>query len=162
MGGTELETLPRPGKLAFPSLCRPGIWWEHELRDGLHLFQWAACESKRHDTEDLGATPKFDCHTAMALHSESSPIHAGILRGVLSGSLRMREQLVVAKLADCASWLCHGHANESVEHCFRECLQWSQLRRDHDMLDAAVVAAWPASTHQYRCFWKMCKFNSCL
>jgi ribonuclease HI len=98
--------------------------------------------------EGLDAFQGVDRRASMALHDKSVPFDAGILRGVLSGSLRMQQRLFVAKLVD--SPLCPfcGMTDETVEHCFWECPHWSHIRDECDVPDAGVVAAWPACTRQ--------------
>ena len=118
----------------------PDAWWEHELRDGLRVSQWAACARKRQDMEGLEATQGLDRHATMALHNKSNPVDAGILRGILSGSLRMQQRLFVARLVDNPLCPFCGQADESVEHCFWECPHWSHLRRGCDDLNAAPIA----------------------
>ena len=144
----EFDSFARVGRPPLPLLEGPDSWWDHELRDGLRLSQWATCAGKRRDMEGLDAIQGVDRSATMALHNCSSPVDAGILRGVLSGSLRMQERFFAAGLV--SSPLCPfcGKAEESVEHCFWECPHWAHIGSDCNVPEEVEVASWPACTRQ--------------
>ena len=144
----SFEEFSRPGRRPLLVLGGADSWWDHELRDGLRLCQWRICARKRHDMEGLDAVQGIDRCATMALHNKSSPFDAGILRGVLSGSLRMQKRLFDAGLASSSMCPLCGMTDETVEHCFWECPHWSHIRSKFDIPTLSVVRTWLVCTRQ--------------
>ena len=82
----------------------------------------------------------------VCLNAKIDPRDAGILRGILSGSVRMQKRLHEAGLVESSLCPFCGLCDESVQHCFWECPRWEHVRARLDLLVSAVRNLWPACT----------------
>jgi ribonuclease HI len=80
------------------------------------------------------------------LNSKPDPWEAGMLRGILSGSIRLQKRLCEAKLAESSVCQFCGMCDETVEHCFWDCTQWDHVRAQYDLPPASVSSQWPVCT----------------
>ena len=143
----EFDKFSRPGRSELPVAGGPDSWWLHEVRDGLRLARWACAAASRHDMEGLDALQGVDRQATLAcLNSKLDPYDAGMLRGILSGSIRLRKRLCEAGLADSSVCQFCGMCDETVEHCFWECSRWDHVRMRYDVPPASVTSQWPACT----------------
>jgi ribonuclease HI len=142
----DFDSFERPGRSALPLADGPEAWWLHEVRDGLRLARWAAAAS-RQDMKGLDALQGIDRHATMSLlNSGANAEEVGMLRRILSGSIRLQKRLHDADLVD--SPLCPfcGLVDESDQHCFWDCRCWSHVRNQFLLPPASVFAQWPVCT----------------
>ena len=136
-----------PGRSKLPLASGPDSWWQHELRHGLQLARWRAAPESRQDMRGLDAPQGLDCQATLSyLNSKIDPREAGMLRGILSGSIRLQKRLYEASLVDSAICPFCGMAEETVEHCIWDCPCWQDVRDRFQLPAASVVAQWPACT----------------
>ena len=139
----------RPGRSPLPLCGGPDSWWRHELRDGLQLARWAVAASQRLDMAGLEAPQGIDRSATLAfLNGRIRPGDAGILRSILSGSLRLQKRLFDAGLLQSPVCPFCGLANETVEHCFWDCPRWDSLRMAFGPPMARLHLQWPACTKE--------------
>lgn len=79
---------------------------------------------------------------------KTTPFDKGMLRSILSGSIRLQHRLHQADLVD--SPLCPfcGLQPETIEHCFWECPCWTHIRQRNEVPVQRVRDQWPACTRQ--------------
>ena len=137
----------RPGRSALPLSQGPDPWWQHELRDGLRLARWAIAAQDRHDMQGVDAIQGVDRQATLApVNSRMDPYDAGLLRGLLCGSIRLRERLHTAGLADSPVCAFCGEQAETLEHCMWHCPRWQQIRIGFQLPDARTFSQWPMCT----------------
>ena len=123
------DSFQRTGRCPLPLLSGPDTWWKHELRDGLRLAAWASAAARRDDMKGIEACQGVDRRATMALlGTKLSHVEVGLLRRVMSGSIRLQKRLHVAGLAACSLCPFCGLCDESVRHCVWECPRWSDVR----------------------------------
>jgi ribonuclease HI len=142
------DSFERPGRSPLPLCEGPDTWWLHELRDGLRLSKWAIAASKRDDMQGLQAVQGVDRQATLALlNSRKTPAEtSGILRGIVSGSVRLQKRLYQAGIVE--SPLCPfcNMCEETCFHCYWECPKWDALRLEFHLPCRRVRADWPACT----------------
>ena len=142
------DCFERPGRMSLPLLSGPDDWWRRELRDGICLSLWSAAAVRRNDMQGLDATEGIDRKATLALYSGKKLQHSdlGLLRGVISGSIRLQKRLHDAKLV--ASPVCPfcGLCDETLQHCFWDCTRWQCIRAQLELPNASTRALWPPCT----------------
>ena len=144
------DSFSRPGQPPLPITGGTEGWWQHQVRDGLRFAYWKRAGQRREDMAGLDCPFGVDRLATLAVYNskETSPQDAGILRSILSGSLRFQERLHIAGLADDATCPFCQLEPETVEHCFWVCPCWDHVRRQHAIPGHHVTDAWPACTRQ--------------
>ena len=135
------------GRGRLPLLLGPDSWWKHQLREGLRCALWAEAGSRRNDMQGLEARQGLDRKATMGvLGKRLPPDEVGLLRGILSGSIRLQKRLHEAKLVQTPTCSFCGMCDESVRHCFWECPKWAPIRDLFTLPGPDVRASWPACT----------------
>jgi len=144
----EFQSFSRPGRSVLPLAAGPDSWWLHELRDGLQLARWSAAAACRQDMKGLDAMQGVDRPATLALLSRKAlpPDESGILRGILSGSIRFQQRLYLAGLVTSPVCPFCCMCEETVFHCFWECPMWDALRHRYQIPCCRVRSEWPACT----------------
>ena len=70
----------------------------------------------------------------------------GLLRSVLSGSVRLQKRLCDAAIVDSPICMFCGYCDETLRHCFWECPRWVPIRASFQLPDLETRSAWPACT----------------
>ena len=143
-----LEQFERPGRAPLPLFSGPDGWWLHELRDGLRLSCWRAVARRRQDCAGIDAPAGVDKHATLAnlKNRGYSCGEQGILRSILSGSLRTRDKLYRAGLVDSPICIFCGLADETLQHMWWHCPAWDSLRLDPYLPSAACRRELPPCT----------------
>jgi len=144
----SFEHFARPGRTPLPLCGGPDNWWQRELRDGLMLAKWGIAAEKRNDMHGIDAVQGVDTQATLALSKSGKlpPDEVGILRGIVSGSVRLQKRLYQAGIvASPICPFCHM-CEETVFHCFWECPYWDALRLEFDLPCVSVRAEWPVCT----------------
>ena len=84
--------------------------------------------------------------TLRYLNAKPGKADGGMMRGILAGSIRVQKRLFEAALVESALCQFCLMCDETVEHCFWECPQWSHIREQHQLPLAAVSRSWPVCT----------------
>ena len=93
----NFDYFTRPGRSPLPVAAGPDSWWMNELRDGLMLARWSAAAASRQDMHGLDALQGVDRSATLSyLNSKIDPVEAGMLRGILCGSVRLNKRLHAA------------------------------------------------------------------
>ena len=143
----DFEYFERPGRYPLPVLGGPNSWWKHELREGIRFAFWAQAAARRNDMHGLDATPGVDRGATLALLGPRlPPDEVGLLRGIISGSVRLQKRLHDARLVDSLTCTFCGLHDETPMHCFWDCPRWAPIRACFDMPSNAVRESWPACT----------------
>jgi ribonuclease HI len=136
------------GGCRLPLLLGPDSWWNHQLREGLRRHLWSEAASRRGDMDGLQAEQGLDRKATMAVldHKKLPAEDVGMLRSVLSGSIRLQKRLHEAKIS--VSPVCSfcGMCEETVRHCYWECPRWAHIRGMFDLPSPDVSSMWPACT----------------
>ena len=92
----------------------------------------------------------IDRTATMALHNsrKTSPFDAGVLRALLTGSVRLQQRLHAAQLADTDTCPFCREEPETLEHCFWRCPCWDHIRRQFDIPAADARNEWPRCTRE--------------
>ena len=93
--------------------------------------------------------------TLAALNSKIDAHDAGMLRGILCGSVRLQKRLHEAGLVEDPLCPFCGIVDESVEHCFWECPCWDAVRSQFELPSASVVSQWPKCTKACGLFFRI-------
>jgi len=140
----EFGAFGRPGRMCLPLLSCPETWWRHELRDGICLSLWSVAAARRKDMQGLDATEGLDRTATLALCQSKLPRdELGLLRRIMSGSVRLQKRLYDAQLV--LSPLCSfcGLCDETLQHCFWECPRWEHARLQFDLPIDTIRHSWP-------------------
>ena len=89
-----------------------------------------------------------DRATVALLNSKPPPDELGLLRGVISGSIRLQKRLHDAALVDSPVCPFCGECDETLQHCFWDCPQWNSIRMQFDIPAASVQELWPTCTRE--------------
>ena len=138
--------------------CRPPLplldgdngWWEHQLRDALRISQWKEAGQRRDDMQGLNKWTGVDRVATLALINSPATCayEKGMLRGIISGSVRLQQRLHQANLADSALCPFCGLEEESLEHCFWRCPCWESIRIQSALPARDIRATWPKCTRE--------------
>ena len=140
-------TIQRPGMPALAAMSGPDSWWFHHIRDKLRVCEWTRAASRRHDMEGLDSREGVDREaTCGSSNSFKDPLKQGMLRSILSGSLRLGHRLFKAKLWDSPICPFCGTAEETLRHCFWECSVWDTLRLDPELPTREELSQLPTCT----------------
>ena len=130
----------------MPLCGGPDAWWDHELRDGLRLARWAETARKRNDMKGLDAGQGVDRPATLALLNRSTGVKLGLLSAILVGSVRLQRRLFEASRENSPACLLCGTADETLRHCFWDCVRWTSIRAKHGMSTCTSLASWPMCT----------------
>jgi len=143
----NFDYIELPGRGRLPLVLGPDSWWHHRLREGLRCHLWCEAASRRNDMDGLQAVQGIDRKATMKLLSKKLPAdEVGMLRSVLSGSIRLQKRLRDAKIAKSPVCVYCGMCDETVRHCIWECPRWAYIRDMFDLPDECVRSMWPACT----------------
>lgn len=142
------DLLHRP---ALPNLSinsGPNGWWHHQIRDGLRIAEWKKVAARRKDCVGLESHAGIDRDVTLSMlqSCKTLPLDKGLLRSILSGSLRLGERLFKASIWPSPTCMFCGHEDESVHHCFWVCPAWDHLRLDPDLPSHSDRLALPPCT----------------
>ena len=138
----------RPGHSLLPIVGCDQVWWEHQIRDGLRLTLWKRAGQRRQDMQGLENDWGVDRLATMSVcnSTKTKPYDSGILRSIISGSVRLQQRLHVAGLVDSAVCTFCGMAEETLEHCFWQCPCWDVVRSKFWIPARRIVESWPKCT----------------
>ena len=143
----NFEYIELPGRGRLPLVLGPDSWWHHRLREGLRCHLWSEAASRRSDMDGLQAKQGIDRKATMALLNKRRPAdEVGMLRSVLSGSIRLQRRLHDARLAASPVCVFCGMCDETLRHCVWECPRWACIRDMFHLPDVCVRSMWPACT----------------
>ena len=106
--------------------------------------------------EGLDSDCGIDRRATMRVYNSrtTNALDIGMLRGLLSGSIRLQQRRHTAGLADTdVCPFCGIHA-ETLEHCFWQCPRWEHIRAAAELPSQEIRDAWPACTRQCGIFMK--------
>jgi len=143
------EYFEMPGGSHLPISAGPDSWWQCELRQGIRRSLWSQAAARRNDMHGMQVVQGIDDRATVALlNSKPPPDELGLLRGVISGSIRLQKRLHDAALVDSPVCPFCGECDETLQHCFWDCPQWSSIRMQFDIPAASVQELWPTCTRE--------------
>ena len=108
---------------------------------------WKKVSSRRDDCKGLESKAGVDREaTCGLLNSIKEPRGKGMLRSILSGSLRLGHRLFKAKIWDSPICPFCGTAEETLRHCFWDCCAWDSLRLDPELPTRDELNQFPTCT----------------
>ena len=120
--------------------------WAHAVRHALRLRQWGAA-SKRRPNDMPGVEVGIDRDaTSAGWQNANSFLVAGVIRGIVAGTVWTQERWHRAAPKKHESALCPHCANgvpETLQHLWWECAAWDSIRREHPAAVAARRPSWP-------------------
>ena len=142
------DLISRPELPNLSVIQGPAGWWHHQIRDGLRKALWSKVAERRADCNGLHETSGVDreatLHTLQS--NATAPLDKGLLRSIVSGSVRLGERLCKAGLWHSPVCPFCEMEDESVRHCFWTCPAWDHLRLDPDLPDYHERQALPGCT----------------
>jgi len=123
----------RPGRAPLPLTGNSDGWWLHEVRDALRCAMWKAVAVRRQDCAGLEASQGVDRIATLKYSGKCKPFEQGCLRSILSGSLRTRDRLHKANLAESPLCCFCGLASETLQHLWWHCPAWQCCRFKPDL-----------------------------
>ena len=94
------DLIRRPEQSNLSITRGPSGWWHHQIREGLRCAEWRKVATRRKDCDGLdnaGGVDK-DVTLKMLNSAKTSAQDKGLLRSILSGSLRLGERLFKASI----------------------------------------------------------------
>ena len=149
---SEFQQFERQDRAPLPLTGGSDGWWLHEVRDGLRLAQWRTVAARRQDCAGLEAPQGVDKKATLKHLKGCKPLQQGGLRSVLSGSLRTRESLYKAKLADSPLCCFCNLATETLQHLWWQCPAWQCRRFMPDLPSERERQQLPACTQNLGIF----------
>ena len=120
----DLCCFGRPNLPNLHLLGGPDGWCDHQVREGMRLAEWKRVAARRDDSMGMECHAGVDMEatTAWLQSRELSQERKGLLRSILSGSVRLGEGLHKAGLWQSATCPFCKLETESLAHCFWWCL----------------------------------------
>jgi len=84
--------------------------------------------------------------------TKTCPYDAGIMRSIISGSVRLQQRLHVAGLVPSPVCTFCGISDETLEHCFWRCPCWNYIREQFETPAMHIVDQWPQCTRDCAIF----------
>ena len=150
----EPDKLARPGLPPLPLVGCDSVWWEHQVRDGLRVMLWKRAGHRRADMQGLENECGVDRLATMKASSSvtTGRYDAGIMRSIISGSVRLQQRLHVAGLVPSPVCPFCGLGDETLEHCFWRCPCWNHVRERFATPAMHIIDQWPRCTRDCAIF----------